>query len=724
IVASDRALELVLAADAEPVQPGEAFTYTLTYGHTATSAVVPDTLLELPLPDGVSFVSATAGGTLGGDIVQWNLSTLDPGQIGRVQVTVAVDASTALGSLLQTQAVLASTSQADMIARTDTVTPVEAESTLLLSAAVRPEPVEAGEYLDVALTVSNTSTFERSDVVLWFRYPEHLDSLANSVISGGASISNAIGSYTSADFREFVSWNLGTLEAGTSKTVTLPPMVTAGTPAGTVIEIRPQVSDSSGTKTMVSRCIAVEDERIFELVLNTDMDAAQPEGLLTYTLSYGHRATSASVSDAVLSLPLPDDVSFVSATGSGTLSNGTVQWSLGTLEPGQVSRKQVTVRVDSATGFGVLLETQAVLTSAGQPDIIARADAATKVVETMPLLLSMGVTPDPAGAGDKLDGSLTVTNTCTFDRSDVVLTLRYPQHLNSLNNSLISDGASISNAIGSYTSADFREFVTWNLDTLAAGSEKTVTLPPTVQTATIDGTIIDFDAVVSDATARSRVEHTVLIGQLASEIEYHVLTVEVDGDGSVTSDPAGISCPENCTETFPSGAQVTLTAVPDNSWEFKEWTGDCTGTDPDCVVTMSEDLQVGATFVAQEINQKCYVLTNGTPRTLASGNDTIVYGCHGANHIVLENGAVARLINFPGGNTITIQSDSSLFTVSRSGTSVTFTGSGGTILVIPATTTAQSIVFNDDSFELKIDSGSVMLGNQVISAERAVIAIK
>ena len=106
-----------------------------------------------------------------------------------------------------------------------------------------------------------------------------------------------------------------------------------------------------------------------------------------------------------------------------------------------------------------------------------------------------------------------MTNTNAFDRSDVELTLRYPQHLDSLQNSLISDDASVSNAIGSAGYADFREFVTWNLDILPAGSTKTVTLPPTVEAAVIDGTIIDFDAAVSDTTARSRVEHTVLTGQ-------------------------------------------------------------------------------------------------------------------------------------------------------------------------------------------------------------------
>ena len=629
-VKNQRVFELVAAADVEPVQPGGEFTYTLTYGHTATSTVAPDTLLELPLPDGAVFIAATGNGILEEDLVQWDLGTLEPGQIGRVQVTVAVDDSTALGSLLQTQAVLSSVSQADLIARADTVTQVEEKSPLLLSASVRPEPVEAGEYLDIALTVSNTSTFDRSDVVLKFRYPEHLNRLDASYISG-----NVTTVYGNADPIEFVTWNIGTLEKGTSRTVTLPPMVTADTTAGTVIELTPQASDSSGVKIMVSRCIAVENERIFELVLNTDMDAVQPGESLTYTLSYGHRATSASVSDAILSLPLPDNVSFVSATGNGTLSNDTVQWSLGTLGPGQVGRKQVTVSVDQTANLGDLLETQAVLASAGYPESTARADAATKVVEAIPLLLSMGVTPDPAGAGDELYGELTVTNTNTFERSNVVLELRYPEHLDRL------DAVNISGDVTTvYGNADPIEFVTWNLGTLSAGSAKTVTLPPTVQAAVIDGTIIDFDAVVSDATARSRVEHTVLIGQSASEQD---------------SDPNYI------------------------------------------------------------------VLTHDTPETVASGSNSIVYGSHEVNVVFLESGAVARLINFPGSNRITILSNSGLFTVSRSGTTVTFTGSDGTSLVMPATSTVQTIIFQDKTLELKISSGAVMLENQTILAESASI---
>ncbi len=76
----------------------------------------------------------------------------------------------------------------------------------------------------------------------------------------------------------------------------------------------------------------------------------------------------------------------------------------------------------------------------------------------------------------------------------------------------------------------------------------------------------------------------------------HTLTIANGGHGTVTSSPAGIDCGATCSETFPAGQQVTLTALADEGWRFSGWTGACIGTDA-CVVTMTEATNVGATFV-------------------------------------------------------------------------------------------------------------------------------
>lgn len=63
--------------------------------------------------------------------------------------------------------------------------------------------------------------------------------------------------------------------------------------------------------------------------------------------------------------------------------------------------------------------------------------------------------------------------------------------------------------------------------------------------------------------------------------------------GLVTSTPAGIRCGATCSAAFPVGTIVTLTAseVPGTGATFLGWEGACSGTEPTCVLAMT-DLQV------------------------------------------------------------------------------------------------------------------------------------
>lgn len=67
------------------------------------------------------------------------------------------------------------------------------------------------------------------------------------------------------------------------------------------------------------------------------------------------------------------------------------------------------------------------------------------------------------------------------------------------------------------------------------------------------------------------------------------------GKGTVTSVPAGISCPTSCSAAFGSGTAVTLTASAQAGSEFAGWSGACSGTGV-CQLTMDADHDVSATF--------------------------------------------------------------------------------------------------------------------------------
>lgn len=73
------------------------------------------------------------------------------------------------------------------------------------------------------------------------------------------------------------------------------------------------------------------------------------------------------------------------------------------------------------------------------------------------------------------------------------------------------------------------------------------------------------------------------------------LSVTVNGVGTVESSPAGIECPEDCSELYVFGTTVTLTALPDFDTKFQGWSGACTGYGS-CTVTLDQARHVIATF--------------------------------------------------------------------------------------------------------------------------------
>lgn len=74
------------------------------------------------------------------------------------------------------------------------------------------------------------------------------------------------------------------------------------------------------------------------------------------------------------------------------------------------------------------------------------------------------------------------------------------------------------------------------------------------------------------------------------------VTKSGDGDGTVTSMPAGIDCGGDCTNLYDVDTLVELTAVPDANSVFVQWSGDCMGTDPTTTVTMDADRTCDAEF--------------------------------------------------------------------------------------------------------------------------------
>ena len=97
-----------------------------------------------------------------------------------------------------------------------------------------------------------------------------------------------------------------------------------------------------------------------------------------------------------------------------------------------------------------------------------------------------------------------------------------------------------------------------------------------------------------------------------------------NGLGSMTSNPAGISCVNACSDSFNAGTTVTLTAMPAPGSRFSGWTGACTATGT-CTVTMNQTQSVAATFTSIPQSLTVSRAGNGSGR-VASNPAGIVCG--------------------------------------------------------------------------------------------------
>ena len=125
--------------------------------------------------------------------------------------------------------------------------------------------------------------------------------------------------------------------------------------------------------------------------------------------------------------------------------------------------------------------------------------------------------------------------------------------------------------------------------------------------------------------------------------ENFTLTVNKFGKGVVISDVSGIDCGNDCSEIYPSGTTVTLTAqelvaasAAENGYSFKSWAG-CDSVDgTTCTVTMDGDQVVLPTFGRKVVLQgETKILDENAMQYLINRESSIFYFDPGIESVVV-----------------------------------------------------------------------------------------
>jgi hypothetical protein len=98
------------------------------------------------------------------------------------------------------------------------------------------------------------------------------------------------------------------------------------------------------------------------------------------------------------------------------------------------------------------------------------------------------------------------------------------------------------------------------------------------------------------------------------------LTVTRTGDGSVTSQPAGISCGSTCGFDFLKNSTVTLTAAPASGAFFAGWGGACSGGALTCTVKLDAAKTATAAFRTPALTLSALAFNVRWSRSQATGS--------------------------------------------------------------------------------------------------------
>jgi len=147
-----------------------------------------------------------------------------------------------------------------------------------------------------------------------------------------------------------------------------------------------------------------------------------------------------------------------------------------------------------------------------------------------------------------------------------------------------------------------------SLESYELGSQVTLTATPDVGSTFAGWSGTDC---ADSFTINNAMNCTAIFNLEPSSFVDHLLKVNVNGEGKgkvMSDDPTGIDCPTGvCEKKYSNGMTVKLSATAtDVSSVFKNWSGDCSGTEPEIIVTMDADKSCTANF---DLSSKTYTLT-------------------------------------------------------------------------------------------------------------------
>ena len=364
------------------------------------------------------------------------------------------------------------------------------------------------------ITVGNTSAVAVDDVTVQLRVPDGLefhyqaDSWPNSQACGNASCT--------AD--EEANWVLGTIPAGTTRTIQYNPTTLEAIQDDDAIVSRFQLRAEGLPTINLSKTVPLRSARDVDLALTSETDPIFPGQTAVLNLDLGQIGDLA-LEDVELQLELPASLEAVGVSNSGTAQGGIVTWTLGDVGVEDTRRRSVTVRLsDSATPGDVLNPRASVRYTTDEAYSETAQLPLSVVAAPLPMTLTVGREMTPGSLDARTRYVVTVANRGQRELASATLYYRQPpeqeQHYQADTH---PNSASCGNA-----TCSAGEEVLWELGAIAPGATR----------------VIDINSLVLSSSARNGsliTSHFELIAEGMNPVHVsHVLPVKSDAGAQLS----------------------------------------------------------------------------------------------------------------------------------------------------------------------------------------------
>jgi uncharacterized repeat protein (TIGR01451 family) len=348
----------------DPVPAGQQLTYTIYYSNTS-QVVAKDVVITDTLPANIITGTATPppdGGTIGpGNVITWDVGTLDAGELLSNTLVVDVDSPLDNGTVLTNAAGI--TCSVGVYTKTGPVTTtVVSTPTLHIVKTDDPDPVNAGDMLTYTIVYSNSGNMTASGVWITDTFDGNVSfDGSNPAPSGGS------GSYW--------GWYTEALSPSDNYIIVITATVDSPLPDSTVLTNTADITCSEGvsdTTGPVNTIVWSADVAITKAV--TPITSLRSGDWLTYTLTFANQGHTTATGVVITDIYQPISLTNVISTSSGAIVTPTAAappytWEVQDLSYGQGGVITITAQVTSAqTGAWTAILTNTAYITTAQPD--------------------------------------------------------------------------------------------------------------------------------------------------------------------------------------------------------------------------------------------------------------------------------------------------------------------------------------------------------------------